>query len=215
MRIILLGPPGAGKGTQAKMLVEKYHVPQISTGDLLRAAAAAGTPLGKQAKAIIDAGQLVSDEIVLGMIRERLAEPDAKTGFILDGFPRTTGQAKALDHLLEELNWPLQAAILLDVDFDRLIERITSRRSCSSCGQVYNVRTTPPKVEGVCDKCGGTLTQRADDTEETVTSRINVYRDQTAPLVDYYQRQEKLRRVEGIGEINEIFANLCRIIDTL
>lgn len=215
MRIILLGAPGSGKGTQAKKLVEKYHVPQISTGDLLRAAVAAGTPLGQLAKSIMEAGQLVSDDIVLGMIKERLAEDDARAGFILDGFPRTLVQAQALDELLDELGWPLDGAILIDVDYEKIVRRITGRRTCRNCGQVYNVYTSPPKVEGVCDKCGGPLEQRADDTEETVRKRLQVYDQQTAPLIDYYRRQGKLHRIQGNGDIDEIFSDLCALIDTL
>ncbi len=215
MRIILLGAPGSGKGTQAKKLVEKYHVPQISTGDLLRAAVAAGTPLGRQAKSIMEAGQLVSDDIVLGMIKERLAEDDARAGFILDGFPRTLVQAQALDQLLDELGWPLDGAILIDVDYEKIVRRITGRRTCRDCGQVYNIYTSPPRVDGVCDKCGGPLQQRADDTEETVRKRLQVYDQQTAPLIDYYRQQGKLHRVQGDGDIDEIFTALCALIDTL
>lgn len=215
MRIVLLGPPGSGKGTQAKMLVEHYKVPQISTGDLLRAAVAAGTPLGKQAKSVIDAGRLVSDDVVLGIIRERLAQPDARAGFILDGFPRTLRQAEALDEMLARLDTPLQGAILLDVDFDVIVQRVVERRSCTDCGQVYNINSTPPRTAGVCDKCGGKLVQRADDTEETVRNRLRVYQEQTAPLVDYYGRQDKLKSVKGQGDIAKIFAALRGIIDAL
>ncbi len=214
MRIILLGAPGSGKGTQAKMLVEKYHVPQISTGDLLRAAVAANTPLGQQAKAVMDSGQLVSDELVLGIIRERLNEDDAKNGFILDGFPRNQAQAEALDALLNELTWPIDAAIAIHVDNDDLVQRITGRRSCKDCGQVYNIFTTPPKVENVCDKCGGELVHRADDIEETIRKRLGVYVEQTSPLLAYYQQQAKLHEIEGTGEINDIFAKICAVIDT-
>ena len=215
MRIILLGPPGSGKGTQAKMLVDKYHVPQISTGDLLRAAVAAGSALGQQAKAIMEAGKLVSDELVLGMIRERLAENDAKNGFILDGFPRTEGQAAALDGLLAELDWPLDGAILMEVDMDALVKRLTGRRTCAGCGQMYNVYFSPPAHDGQCDKCGGELTQRADDNEATITHRLEVYTAQTAPLVDFYDGQHKLHRIAADGEIAEVFGRLCQTIDSL
>lgn len=213
MRIILLGAPGSGKGTQAKMLVEKYNVPQISTGDLLRAAVAAGTPLGQQAKAVMEAGQLVSDELVLGMIKERLGEADAKNGFILDGFPRNQAQAEALDVLLEELKWPLEAAVAIHVDNEALVQRIVGRRSCKDCGQVYNVFTTPPQKEDVCDKCGGELVHRADDNEETIRKRLDVYEEQTAPLMAYYKGQSKLHEIEGVGDISEIFAKVCAVID--
>lgn len=215
MRIILLGAPGSGKGTQAKMLVEKYQVPQISTGDLLRAAVAAGTPLGKQAKAVMDAGQLVSDDIVLGMIRERLAESDAKHGFILDGFPRTQVQAQALDRMLAELKWPLSGAVLFDVDFNSIIQRVAGRRSCPSCGQVYNIYTSPAKTDGICDKCGTALQHRADDNEETIRKRLNVYREQTEPLVEYYKKQHVLQTVSGDGEISAVFAKICTVIDNM
>jgi len=215
MRIVLIGAPGGGKGTQAKMLIEKYGIPQVSTGDLLREAVAAGTPLGMRAKAAMDAGQLVSDDIVLGMIQERLSKPDAQKGFILDGFPRNIPQAEALDKMLDKLGKPLQSSILIDVDFDVLMQRLTGRRTCQSCGQMYNVHTNPPRVEGVCDKCGGTVVQRSDDNEATISNRLRVYEAQTAPLVDYYRKQGKLRTVQGIGEIKDIFNNITQILDSL
>jgi adenylate kinase len=215
MRIVLIGAPGGGKGTQAKMLIEKYGIPQVSTGDLLREAVAAGTPLGMRAKAAMDAGQLVSDDIVLGMIQERLSKPDAQKGFILDGFPRNIPQAEALDKMLANLDKPLQSSILIDVDFDLLMQRLTGRRTCQSCGQMYNVYTTPPRVEGICDKCGGTVVQRSDDNEATISNRLKVYEAQTAPLVDYYRKQGKLRTVQGIGEIKDIFKNITQILDSL
>ncbi|MDH5219183.1 MAG: adenylate kinase [Gammaproteobacteria bacterium] len=213
MRIILLGAPGSGKGTQAKMLVEKYQIPQISTGDLLRAAVTAGTPLGRQAKEIIEGGNLVSDEIVLGMIRERLNEADAQKGFILDGFPRTLGQAEALDPMLSELNWAIDSTILLEVDPELVVKRITGRRTCADCGQMYNIYFSPPAQADKCDKCSGELAHRADDTEETVRTRLSIYDEQTAPLIGYYEQQTKLKRVKAIGEINDIFVNLCKVID--
>lgn len=215
MRIVLLGAPGSGKGTQAKNLVDKYKVPQISTGDLLRAAVAAGTPLGQRAKEAMDAGQLVSDEIVLGIIRERLAEPDAKNGFILDGFPRNIPQAEALDAMLQSVGMPLQAAILIDVDFDVLMQRLTGRRTCASCGQVYNIYTSPPQLDDRCDKCGGDLRHRADDNEETIGNRLRVYTAQTAPLVEYFRSQGKLFTVEGVGDIEDIFAQIDAIVGPL
>ena len=215
MRIVLIGAPGSGKGTQAKKLVSRYGVPQISTGDLLRAAVAAETSLGLQAKAAMDAGQLVSDQIVLDMIEERMAEPDTKKGFILDGFPRNIPQAQALDTMLIKLGRPLQAAILIDVDFDLLIQRIAGRRTCSSCGQMYNIYTSPPKMDGLCDVCGGKLHHRADDNEDTITNRLRVYEAQTAPLINYYKAQGKQYIVDGAGDINEILQRLRNIIDTL
>ncbi|HFQ13599.1 MAG TPA: adenylate kinase, partial [Gammaproteobacteria bacterium] len=215
MRIVLIGAPGGGKGTQAKLLVEKYGIPQISTGDLLREAVAAGSALGIQAKTAMDAGQLVSDDIVLGMIRERLGKPDTEKGFILDGFPRNISQAEALDRLLEEIGRPLQLGLLIDVEFNVLMQRLTGRRTCRDCGQMYNIYTSPPRIDGVCDKCGGELLHRADDNEETIANRLKVYEAQTAPLVEYYRRQGKLRTVQGTGEIEHIFANIERILASL
>lgn len=208
MRIVLLGAPGSGKGTQGKKLAEKYGIPQISTGDLLRAAVAAQTPLGKQAKVAMDAGQLVSDNIVVGLIRERLNEPDTANGFILDGFPRNLAQAEVLDAMLDEIGKPLQVALLIDVDFDILMKRLTGRRTCESCGQMYNIYTSPPKVEGRCDKCGGKLIQRADDNEETISKRLKVYEEQTMPLIAYYRGQGKLHTIKGEGDIDDIFTKI-------
>ncbi len=213
MRIVLLGAPGSGKGTQAKLLVEKYNLPQISTGDLLREAVAAGTELGQKAKAAMDAGQLVSDTIVLGIIQERLAKPDAKSGFILDGFPRNIPQAQALDAMLARVGQPLQLALLVDVDTEVLMKRITGRRSCGSCGAIYNIYFSPPRSPGKCDKCGGLLQHRSDDNEETVRNRLSVYEEQTAPLISYYKAQGKLRTVRGTGSINDIFKNMSEVIE--
>lgn len=214
MRIILLGAPGSGKGTQAKLLVEKYKVPQVSTGDLLRAAVKAGTALGNQAKVAMDAGQLVSDDVVLGMIEERLTQSDAKGGFILDGFPRNIPQAQELDAKLAWLGRPLQIALLVAVDNDILIKRLTGRRTCSGCGQMYNIHFASPKIQGKCDKCGGSLMQRSDDNEPTIRKRLEVYESETAPLVAYYKAQGKLRRVNGMGEVDEIFTHICGMVDT-
>jgi adenylate kinase len=205
MRLVLLGAPGSGKGTQAKLLVQKYKVPQISTGDLLRAAVKNGTPLGQQARAAMEAGQLVSDDVMVGVIRERLDEGDACDGFILDGFPRNIPQAEALDAMLAEIDMPINGAILIDVDFDSLLQRLTGRRTCESCGQVYNVYTSPSRLDDRCDKCGGNLRHRADDNEETISNRLRVYEAQTLPLAEYFRRQGKLHTVSGVGEIDEIF----------
>lgn len=213
MRIVLLGAPGSGKGTQAKLLVEKYKIPQISTGDLLRAAVTAGTELGKKAKAAMDSGALVSDETVLGMIQERLAQPDARTGFILDGFPRNIPQAQALDALLARLGQPLQLSLLIDVDQEVLMKRLTGRRTCGSCGQMYNVYFSAPQVNGRCDKCGGELQQRSDDNEGTIRHRLQVYDAQTAPLIAYYKAQGKLRTVRGVGSIGDIFKAVGDIVE--
>lgn len=215
MRIVLLGAPGSGKGTQSQKLIAQYGVPQISTGDLLRAAVGNNTELGKQAKAFMDAGKLVPDDVVLGMIEERLAQADTQNGYILDGFPRNIPQAEALDTMLARLDQPLQAAILIDVAFDVLLKRITGRRSCGGCGAVYNIYTTPPKQEGLCDKCGTELTHRSDDNEDTIGKRLHTYEDQTAPLINYYAGQHKLHKVDGLGEIDAIFAAVHGIIDNL
>jgi len=213
MRLVLLGAPGSGKGTQAKQLVERYDIPQVSTGDLLRAEVAAKTPLGLQAKAAMDAGQLVSDDIVLGMIKNRLSQPDTERGFILDGFPRNIPQSEALDRLLAELGKPLDMALLIDVDHEVLMQRLTGRRTCRSCGQMYNIYFSPSRLEDQCDKCGGELMHRADDNEETISNRLRVYEAQTKPLVEYYGKNGILHAVQGVGEIAEIFAAVCALTD--
>ncbi len=214
MKIILLGAPGSGKGTQAKMLAEKYRIPQISTGDLLRAAVSAGTPLGQKAKVLIEAGQLVPDEVVLDIIKERLGQDDAQQGFILDGFPRNLAQAKALDAMLNELHWTLDAVIAIDIDKEVLVRRTTGRLTCKQCGQVYNIYTNPPKHDHVCDVCGGELIHRADDNEETIRKRLDIYEEQTAPLLSYYRKQNKLYEIDGSCEINDIFTRICAVIDS-
>lgn len=215
MRIVLLGAPGAGKGTQAKKMIEKYGIPQISTGDILRKAVADGTPLGKEAKSYMDKGELVPDSVVIGLVKERLSQDDCKKGFILDGFPRNTSQAETLDQVLSEMNMPLQLALSVDVDFDILMKRLTGRRTCKQCNQMYNIYFSPPKKEGVCDKCGGELYQRDDDKEETIKKRLEVYDAQTAPLIDYYDKKGILKRVNGVGDIDEIFANICKILEEI
>ncbi len=212
MRLVLLGAPGAGKGTQAKMLIEKYSMPQISTGDILRKAVADGTPLGKEAKAVMDRGELVPDKIVLGLVEERLKQDDCKNGYILDGFPRNTAQAEALDNMLSSLGSPLSDALSVDVDKDDLMKRLTGRRTCKNCQQMFNVYFSPPGKEGVCDKCGGELFQRDDDKEETIKKRLDVYEEQTAPLIEYYRNKGILKSVQGTGSIDEIFNNICSIL---
>jgi len=204
-RVVLLGAPGAGKGTQAKMLIEKFKIPQISTGDILRKAVADGTPLGKEAKVIMDSGGLVSDKIVLGLVEERLKQPDCKNGFILDGFPRNTAQAEALDKILTASGMPLTVALNIDVDLNDLLKRLTGRRTCKSCQQMYNIYFSAPKKEGICDKCGGALFQRDDDKEETIKKRLDVYQKQTAPLIDYYSKKKIMKTVMGVGSIDDIF----------
>jgi len=212
MRLVLLGAPGAGKGTQAKKLIEKYGMPQISTGDLLRAAVSAGTPLGKEAKSVMDKGELVPDRIVLGMVEERLKQDDCKKGYILDGFPRNTAQAEALDKMLDALGMSLSAALSVDVPFDDLMKRLTGRRTCKACGQMYNIYFKPPAKEGSCDKCNGELFQRDDDKEATIKKRLEVYNAQTAPLIDYYGKKGILKSVSGTGNIDDIFKKVCEVL---
>jgi len=212
MKLILLGPPGAGKGTQAKMLTDLYGIPQISTGDILRAAVKEGTPMGLKAKSCMDAGELVSDEIVVGIVRERLQKDDCKSGFILDGFPRTVPQADALAENLAQLDKALDAVVSLDVDIEALVERLTGRRTCKSCGRGFHVRFDPPKQEGVCDACGGELIQRDDDQETTIRKRLDVYREQTEPLVAYYRTAGLLRAVDGMKPIDEVQRELTTLL---
>ena len=208
MRIILIGAPGSGKGTQAQRLSASQGIPQVSTGDLLREAVKAGTELGQRAREAMDSGQLVSDEIVLGIIKERLAQADAHKGFVLDGFPRNIPQAEALDTVLDEIETPLDGVVLMDVDFGILLKRITGRRSCPDCGRIYNVHASPPAKEGTCGACGGQLMQRVDDNEETVAKRLKVYESETARLVAFYEKRNLLRVVDAQGEIDEVFRRL-------
>jgi adenylate kinase len=207
MRIVLLGAPGSGKGTQAQKLQAKYEVPQVSSGDLLREAVARGTELGLKAKAVMDAGQLVSDDIVLGLIRDRLSRPDAVNGFILDGFPRNIEQANRLSEMLEALGQPIKAVLLLDVRRDTLVKRLAGRRICPKCGTVYNVNTMAPGATG-CAKDGAELQQRPDDNEEVIAKRLEVYENQTRPLVEHYSKQGLLRVIAGEGELDEVFERM-------
>ena len=208
MYILLMGPPGAGKGTQAEMLVEKFAIPHISTGDMFRAAVKEGTELGKQAKACMDAGQLVSDEITIGIVKERLSKADCKKGFMLDGFPRTLEQANALDKTLAELNIKLDCVLNISVPSEDLIARATGRRICKACSATYHVVNKPTKVEGLCDKCGGETYQRADDSEATMTKRLSVYTSQTQPLIDYYQNNGLYTEIDGRQDINKVFDDI-------
>ena len=207
MKIILLGPPGAGKGTIAKALMDYDGSVQISTGDILRAAVAAGTELGKQAEAAMKAGDLVSDELIMGIMGERLQQEDCQRGYLLDGFPRTLPQAQALKVLLEELGEELDCALELDIPRDVIVDRLTTRRTCSNCGEIYNVKTRPPKVEGVCDVCGGAVVQRDDETEEAIENRLQVYQQQTAPLIDFYRDEGLLVSVPS-SDIEPVMAAL-------
>jgi adenylate kinase len=213
MRLVLLGAPGAGKGTQAKKLIEKHGIPQVSTGDILRQSVTDGTPLGKEAKSYMDKGELVPDSVVLGLVEERLQQDDARKGYILDGFPRNTAQAEALDGMLEKFSMSITAAVSVDVPFEDLMKRLTGRRTCKTCGQMYNVYFSPPAKEGVCDKCGGELYQRDDDREETIKKRLDVYQSQTAPLIDYYGKKGILKSIEGTGNIDEIFSKLVATLE--
>jgi len=197
MRLILLGAPGAGKGTVAKQLTAVDGSVQISTGDILRAAVKAGTELGRKAEAAMKAGDLVSDDLIMGIMEERLQEDDCKSGFLLDGFPRTIPQAEALKGLLAKLVISLDAAVNLDVPRDVILDRLTTRRTCVDCGAIYNVKSMPPKVEGVCDKCGGKVVQRDDETEEAISNRLDVYNEKTAPLVDFYRGEGMLLDVKA------------------
>src|SRR6056297_3239824 len=212
--LILLGPPGAGKGTQARMLQDRFGLVQLSTGDLLRAAVAAGTEAGQKAKAVMEAGDLVSDDIVLAILKDRLGEPDVNKGVILDGFPRTTGQAEALDRLLSESGQQIDAAISLEVEDEAMVERVSGRYTCASCGEGYHDSFKQPAVAGICDKCGGTeFKRRADDNAETVRSRLAAYHAQTAPLIAYYDDKGVLRTVDAMGDIGRIADELGAIVE--
>ena len=208
MRIVMLGAPGSGKGTQAKRLQAEHGWPQVSTGDLLRQAVADGTELGRRAKAAMDAGELVNDEIVLGMIKERLAKPDAGRGFVLDGYPRNRSQAEDLERVLGELGLALDAAVLMNVDFDILMKRLTGRRTCSKTGKLLNIYFSPQEELDECIKAGGELVQRDDDNEETIKNRLDVYKKQTAPLIEYYEQRGLLRRIDAEGAMDEVYGRL-------
>ena len=212
MRIVLLGAPGSGKGTQAKKLMAEKNIPQVSTGDMLRAAVAAGTRFGRKAKDVMEAGNLVPDDVVLGIISERIAEPDAAEGFILDGFPRTTQQANDLAELLDELGTPLDAAVLIDVDLDILMKRLTGRRTCSLTGKLLNVYFSSQEELDACTEAGGELVQREDDNEETIGNRLSVYREQTEPLIEFYRKRDLLKPIDGEGDIDEVYGRLVDVL---
>jgi adenylate kinase len=210
MYFLLMGPPGAGKGTQAAKLVERFHIPHISTGDMFRAAVKEGTELGKKAKEYMDAGQLVPDEVTIGIVKERLMKPDCKKGFILDGFPRTVTQAEALDQSLADMNIKLDRVVNIAVSDSELLERATGRRVCKACGFTYHCKFNPPTCMHICDKCQGEVFQRDDDKEETVKKRLDVYQSQTKPLIEYYAKQGLYAEINGEQHIDKVFQDICQ-----
>ncbi len=215
MNLMLLGAPGAGKGTQSKLVQEKYGIPQISTGDMLRAAKQARTPLGIKAESYMNAGKLVPDEVVVGLIRERLSQEDVAKGFILDGFPRNLAQARILDQLLKELGLGIDAVISLEVPDQELVDRLSGRRTCSACGAGYHLNFSPPRRDARCDRCGEKLIQREDDKEETIRKRLQVYADQTAPMIEFYKQQGVLKSMSGRGPLEEILGRISSILDKI
>jgi adenylate kinase len=212
VNVLLLGPQGSGKGTQAKRIQAEYGIPHIATGEMLRAAIDAGSELGRRVKPIVESGRLVPDDLMIELIRERLGEDDAQDGFILDGFPRTVPQAEALEALLVEQEQPLDVVLRLSVDQGELVNRLTGRRTCTSCGAVFHVEHSPPQVEGTCDVCGGEIVQREDDREDVVLNRLQVYRSQTEPLEQFYWERGLLRDVEAVGEVDEISERVLKIL---
>ena len=211
MRIVLLGAPGAGKGTQGAVLSKSYNIPHISTGDILREAVKNGTPMGKKARIFMDKGELVPDEVVVGIIVDRLSKDDTKKGYILDGFPRTLKQAEELDAALERISSGIDMVLYFEIPENIAIERLTGRRVCKKCGTNYHVKNIPPKIDGVCDKCGGELYQRPDDKLETVKNRLKVYEDQTRPLIEYYMKSGTLKKVSGALDVKDLFKELCQV----
>lgn len=213
MNLVLFGPPGAGKGTQAQFIVEQYGIPQISTGDMLRAAVRAQSALGIKAKALMDSGDLVPDEVVLGIVSERLAQEDCVNGFILDGFPRTIAQAVSLSEILDKHNKSIDHVVSLEVGHAEIVQRLSGRRTCSLCGKGYHVVNAPPRIDGFCDACGGTLLQREDDSEETVNKRLEIYENQTSPLKSYYADNGLLRNIAGTGTMHEIQQQIISLLE--
>ncbi len=212
VRVVLLGPPGAGKGTQAKWLQERFEACQVSTGDILRKAVAEQTPLGKQAAAYINRGALVPDSLIVDLVAERLKEKDCDKGFVLDGFPRTISQAESLEEILKKMRLALDCVLSVQVPHRVIVERLAGRRTCKGCGALYHLTLDPPSKEGVCDRCGGELYQRDDDREETITARLKVYEAQTAPLVNYYRERGMLREIDGVGKVNEIRSRVLQAL---
>jgi adenylate kinase len=213
MNLILLGPPGAGKGTQAKKISEKYKLPHISTGDMFRETASSGSELGKQLQSYMSAGKLVPDELVVAAVKERLQKSDSTSGFLLDGFPRTIVQAEALDKAIKETGRKIDKVISLTVDEEEIVKRLSSRRVCLSCGAAYNLLSVMPKKDSVCDTCGWKVVQRADDNEATIRKRMSVYRDQTSPLIKYYTNNGILREVNGMLSVDDVFKKICEAIE--
>lgn len=213
MKIILLGAPGAGKGTQAKSICNKYSIPHISTGDIFRKNISEMTPLGIEAKKYIDNGQLVPDELTIDLVKDRLIKDDCSNGYLLDGYPRTVNQAEELDKFLSERNEKLDIALLIKVPRKHILDRMTGRRVCPSCGASYHVEFNPPKNNGRCDVCGSDIIQRNDDAEATVNNRLNIYNDQTQPLIDYYEKKSLLEVIDGTQAINNVFKNLCEVLE--
>jgi len=213
MKIIMLGAPGAGKGTQAKMIAEKFNIPHISTGDIFRANIKNGTELGKKAKEFMDKGQLVPDELTVEILLDRVAADDCKNGYVLDGFPRTIPQADVLDKELTKLGDKVDFAINVDVPDENIVRRMSGRRACLKCGATYHIEHIPPKQEGICDKCGSELVQRDDDKPETVQKRLSVYHEQTQPLIDYYNKKNILKSVDGTKDMQEVFSDIVNILN--
>lgn len=213
MKIIMLGAPGAGKGTQAKMIAEKYGIPHISTGDIFRANIKNGTELGMEAKKYMDQGLLVPDELTVKILLDRVAQPDCANGYVLDGFPRTIPQAQVLDQALTELGDAIDYAIDVDVPDENIVKRMSGRRACLACGATYHIEHIPPKVEGICDRCGQPLVLRDDDKPETVLNRLKVYHDQTQPLIDFYTAKGVLRAVDGTVDMNSVFASIVNVLE--
>ena len=212
MNIILIGPPGDGKGTQAKFLVEAYNIPQISTGDMLRANVRESTPLGNEAKQFMNAGQLVPDSVIIGMMKSRFNDSDCKSGYILDGFPRTIPQAEGLDNLLNNMGQQIDSVIVLDINHEEIVKRLSSRRSCKECDTVYNLLFDPPTSEDACDKCESVLYQRDDDKPETIRQRLDVYSDQTSPLIAFYTQKGLVKTINGAGKIDEVKDRMFSIL---